>query len=74
MPIAQAECHRARFGQCRVLAILAVLGARAEADAPVRGSGWLRALGCPSLCAVAQRSRGRWADGASGGGSGLRML
>lgn len=36
---------------------------RSRLLAPPRGSGWLRALGCPSLRATAPRTRGRWADG-----------
>src|SRR5215510_11593087 len=70
-PSREGGYHRPRFGQCRVLAILAVLGTRRLA--PARGSGWLRSLNCPKLRPVVTLSRGRWAEDASGGGSERRM-
>ena len=55
-------------GNVALLAMLAVLTAAFGV-----GCAWLRALGCLPLRAVAPHSRGRWADGASGGGSELQV-
>jgi len=70
--IAETVYRRARCGQRRVLAILTVLVSAGTAPT-ARGSGWLRALGCPPLRATVVRKRGRWARDASGGGSELGM-
>src|SRR5258708_37003603 len=69
-PSRRKACRRARFGQGRVLAVLALVAALEPPGGGPGGygcarcgCGWLRALSCPSLCASARRGRGRWGGG-----------
>lgn len=57
-PSSTAACHRARVGQGRPLAVLAVLAATRRRAAPCRSAALL-----PSLRSAAVTLRGRWAEG-----------